>query len=128
MIKAVDVEEVVLGSILCDSTVNIIVSSEAFTGIRKDVFNIIEELKKENTPIDLITVGERVQNKTYLINLVNKISTTANIEYHQRILIQYQVQRQIEKDCEYMLINNGDIFDSIDRLKNNISYIESLIR
>jgi len=128
LIKAVDVEEVVLGSILVDSTVKILVTKEAFTGIRKDLFEVIEELKKEETPIDLITVGTRVQNKSYLINLVNKISTTANIEHHQRILIQYQIERQIEKDCNNMLISKEDIFDKIDILKNNIVYLESLIR
>lgn len=128
MIKAVDVEEVVLGSILVDSTVKILVTKEAFTGIRKDLFEVIEELKKEETPIDLITVGTRVQNKSYLINLVNKISTTANIEHHQRILIQYQIERQIEKDCNNMLISKEDIFDKISILKNNVIYLESLIR
>ncbi len=46
MIKAVDVEEVVLGSILWDSTVKIIVTPEAFTRINKDIFDSIDRLKQ----------------------------------------------------------------------------------
>ena len=81
----------------------------------KIIFETIQSLFKDSEPIDLLTVSSRLRkNKLldkvggdfYLIQLTKKITTSAHIEFHARIIQQKYIQRSLIK------ISNEIIFDS----------------
>lgn len=69
-------------------------------------FESIIELFQKSEPIDLLTVSaqlrknqklELVGGDFYLIQLTQKVSTSAHIEYHARIIQQKFIQRSLIK-------------------------------
>lgn len=108
--QAVDVEKAVLGAIMIDSVglqdcLEIINTSEVFyKEAHQFIFDAVVSLNAVGTAVDLITVVhqlkavgklEAVGGEFYLIQLTQQISSSAHIEYHSRILLQYYIKRQI---------------------------------
>ena len=68
------------------------------------IFESIQRLFRESEPIDLLTVSadlkknknfEIIGGDFYLINLSQKVSSSAHIEYHSRIIQQKFIQRKL---------------------------------
>jgi replicative DNA helicase len=128
--QAVDLEEAVLGSLMIDRNalddiMTIIKTPDVFyKEAHKHIFEAIQSLYQKNLPIDLLTVSqklretlklENVGGEFYLIQLTQKISSSAHAEYHCRILLQQHVKRQLIKVSSEMIANayddDSDIFD-----------------
>ena len=70
-----------------------------------DIYLAMQALKKQNIPIDFITVSNELKSQrtykeigaSYIANLTNNVFTSANIEHHSRILLQRYVGRELEK-------------------------------
>jgi replicative DNA helicase len=154
-----DLEEAVLGAMMIDSNsidecLIIIKSSDIFyKESNKVIFEAINELYAENEAIDLITVSSKLRAKNKidvaggdfrLIQLTQKISSGAHIEYHSRLLQQFYIKRQLIRDASIMLTtaydNDKDSLEllnewgaSLDALneqissgRKNITYAEGL--
>jgi len=107
--QAVDFEESVLGALMLekDAYMNVsdILKSEHF--YKEDhskIFEAIQQLAQDHKPIDINTVAMQLRiNKdldsiggiAYLVNLTNRIASTAHIEYHARIIAQKYTQREL---------------------------------
>ena len=83
----------------------------------KYIFESIHSLFQNSEPIDLLTVSSDLKKKGklntvggdyYLINLTQKVSSSAHIEFHARIILQKFIQRSLIK------ISNEIITDSYD--------------
>ena len=111
--QAIEFEESVLGAIMIDKNamaeVGDVLSPDVFyKESHKQIYKSLEELFEQGEPIDILTVKDRLtQNKKlkscggvhYLGELTQKVISSANIEYHSRIIVQKHIQRELITTC-----------------------------
>lgn len=130
--QALDLEEVVLGAMMIDKKgvdeVIDILSPEAFyKEAHQHIFQAIFELFENSEPIDLLTVSTQLKKNEkldliggdfYLISLTQKVSSSAHIEFHARIILQKFIQRSLIKISSEIIENaydeTQDVFDLLD--------------
>ena len=112
----IEAESFLLASILIDSdsydkilSLQFKLSSEDFYDQRhKYIFLSIEELKKRNIPIDIVTITEELKNSNliekvggaeYISTLLDKIPTSANVEYYSEIVKTKAMLRKLIHVC-----------------------------
>ncbi len=135
---ATDLEEVILGALMLEqnalNTVIDILQPESFyKEANRYIFEAIQALFARSMPIDMLTVIEelRKQGKLELVGgayyitfLTNRVVSSANIEYHARIVAQKYIQRKlIEISTE--IINESfeestDVFDLLDSAEDKL--------
>ena len=107
--QAVEIEQVVLGALLIDGEAFGVVSEmlhpETFYDPRhKHIFTAIQTLNMTERPADILTVREELLKMgkledaggpMYLVELLSKVSSSASVEYHSRILAQKYMARQL---------------------------------
>lgn len=107
--QALDIERVVLGAILIDkdafSMVSEILHPETFYEPRNQkVYSAIRTLSMNDSPVDMLTVTEQLKSEgtieevggaAYIVELSSRVASSANIEYHARILAQKYLARQL---------------------------------
>lgn len=140
--QALDLEEAVLGSLMIDRNalddiMTIIKTPEVFyKDAHKHIFEAIQSLYEKNLPIDLLTVSQKLKENLkldaaggdyYLIQLTQKISSSAHAEYHCRILLQQHVKRQMIKiSCELIADAYNDDSDIFDLLAKGSLFMDGL--
>lgn len=130
--QAVDLEEVVLGAMMIDKKgvdeVIDILSSEAFyKEAHKHIFEAIFKLFENSEPVDLLTVSSQLKKDAkldlvggdfYLISLTQRVSSSAHIEFHARIILQKYIQRSLIKISNEIIEEaydeTKDVFDLLD--------------
>lgn len=107
--QATDIEDVVLGAMLIDRTAtdNIlaILKPETFyKDSHQKIYCAIKDLASREFAVDLYTVCEELRangnlesigGPLYLTQLTSKISSSAHVEYHARIIQQKYIQREL---------------------------------
>jgi len=139
--QAVDLEEVILGAMMIDrkgvdEVIDILFPYIFFIEAHQIIFEAIHNLYKKTIAIDLLTVSEELKrmNKLhivggdyYLISLTQKVSSSAHIEFHARIVIQKYVLRELIKQSmitsEEAYHNDPDIFNMMDNIEKDIARI-----
>ena len=133
--QAVDVEAAVLGAMMVnpesvDSAIEILNEKSFYDIKHRNIFEAMYELYSERTPIDMLTVVERMKQKgtlaeiggsAMLAALTQAVGTGANVEYYIRILQQKAIQRNLI-DASYGILKNA--FDEtmpVDDLVNMAS-------
>ncbi len=128
--QATDIEEAVLGAMMvnADSVDQVMdmLKPESFYDTRnRSIFLAMTDLFKERSPIDMLTVVEKMnQNGTLaevggpakLAALTQKVGTGANVEYYVRILQQKTIQRGLIEASYGILKNAFDPSVSVDDL------------
>nr|WP_321236672.1 replicative DNA helicase [uncultured Psychroserpens sp.] len=130
--QAIDLEEVVLGAMMIDKKgvdeVIDILSAEAFyKDTHKHIFEAIFKLFENSEPIDLLTVSSQLKKDAkldlvggdfYLISLTQRVSSSAHIEFHARIILQKYIQRSLIKISNEIIEEaydeTKDVFDLLD--------------
>jgi len=130
--QAIDLEEVVLGAMMIDKKgvdeVIDILSPEAFyKDAHKYIFEAIFKLFENSEPIDLLTVSTQLKKDEkldlvggdfYLISLTQRVSSSAHIEFHARIILQKYIQRSLIKISNEIIEEaydeTKDVFDLLD--------------
>lgn len=136
--QARDLEEAVLGAIMLeteafDKIVDIIRPESFYSEAHIRIFRAMKMLYEENEPIDILTVNEKLKvtgdldmvgGSYYIAKLTNKVSSSANIEFHARIIAQKYLQREL------ITVSNGvlkdayddtiDVFDLLDRAEGDL--------
>ena len=136
--QALDFEEAVLGAILIDKNamaeVGDMLSPEVFyKESHKEIFKATETLFQNAEPIDVMTVKNQLQqNKKlklcggvhYLAELTNKVISSANIEYHCRIIVQKHIQRELISTCSEIIQTSyeesTDAIELLDQVESKI--------
>lgn len=107
--QAVDVEEAVLGALMLDKDALPIVIETLQPGsyykeTHQLIYAAILRLFEKSHPIDLITVTEELKKAgdletvggpNYLVGLTHRVASSANIEFHARIVAQKHIQREL---------------------------------
>lgn len=141
--QAIEMEEAVLGAMLIDKKgaeeclLILKDSNMFFRDAHKFIFEAIQDLYKNAEPIDILTVSSRLKSMGkldlaggdyYLISLTQKISSSAHIEFHSRILMQKYVQRAMIRDCSELISKAydecTDVFDLIDEANIKITNLQ----
>jgi len=130
--QAIDLEEVVLGAMMIDKKgvdeVIDILSAEAFyKDAHKHIFEAIFKLFENSEPVDLLTVSSQLKKDAkldlvggdfYLISLTQRVSSSAHIEFHARIILQKYIQRSLIKISNEIIEEaydeTKDVFDLLD--------------
>lgn len=145
--QAIDIENAIIGGMLIDrksvDTVMEILHSEVFyKDANKIIFNAIKTLYLNSQGIDLLTVSAQLKKDGKLgeaggdfalIQLTQKVASTAHIEYHSRILLQKYIQREcitlsskmIEKSFDET-VDSLELLDEFNSGLNSISDSASL--
>ena len=136
--QAIDLEEAVIGAMLIDEKgVNEIIeilSPEVFyKKSHQLIYESIERLFRESEPIDLLTVSADLKkNKNfesaggdfYLINLSQKVSSSAHIEFHSRIILQKYIQRKLitisNEIIQKSYSETTDVMDLLDEAESKL--------
>jgi replicative DNA helicase len=145
--QAVDLEQAVLGALMLEknaltSVIDILKANSFYDDRHIEIYGAIVELFNNSEPIDIITVTNKLRKKGmlemvggpfYISELTNKVNSSANIEYHARIIIEHAIKRdlisvasEIEKDAYE---DTTDVFQLLDKMESALFEIsESNIR
>jgi hypothetical protein len=123
-----DLEQVILGAILVDNNARDKVNFLSPEHFYFDNHKLIFELCQSVEVVDIITVAEKLKYRcggpAYLAELTNRVASSANLEYHARILIQKHVQRELIKTSVEMIntimADTEDVFETVRGLMQNI--------
>ncbi|MEE2772411.1 MAG: DnaB-like helicase N-terminal domain-containing protein, partial [Bacteroidota bacterium] len=109
--QAIDLEEVVLGAMMIDKKgvdeiIDILHADAFYKNAHKLIYGAVKKLFDNSEAIDLLTVSnqlkkdgnfDKVGGDYYLIQLTQKVSSSAHIEFHARIILQKYIQRSLIK-------------------------------
>jgi replicative DNA helicase len=136
--QALDLEEAVLGAMLIDKKgvdeVIDLLQPDAFYKIaHQNIFEAIYQLFQDSQPIDLLTVSselrkngklESVGGEFYLVQLSQRIASSAHIEFHARIILQKYIQRSLIKISNEIIESaykeSTDVFDLLDEAESKL--------
>ena len=136
--QAIELEEAILGALLIDrdalSKVIDILSSESFyvDGHQK-IFEAITQLFGDSDPIDILTVSQRLKKEgelnniggeAKLIGLSTRVSSSAHIEFHSRIVVQKHIQRELIRISHSMIEQaydeTNDVLELLDTAEQSL--------
>ncbi|MDO9260444.1 MAG: DnaB-like helicase N-terminal domain-containing protein, partial [Flavobacteriaceae bacterium] len=136
--QAVDLEEAVLGAMMIDKkgvveVIDLLHPEAFYKEAHQDIFSAIITLFHEAKPTDLLTVSnqlrtdgklDKVGGDYFLVSLTQKVSSSAHIEYHARIILQKFIQRRlisISSDLiEEAYDETVDVFDLLDDAESKL--------
>lgn len=138
--QSVELEEAVLGGILMDNdnlgeVITLLPSNAFYDHKHKLVFEAITELFKQNNPVDILTVTQRLKQMgkldevggAYFVStLTSRVASSANSVYHSRIIMQNYLKRELIRinalNTQMAYDFNEDVFDIYEK---NIQMLES---
>jgi len=136
--QATDLEEAVLGAMMIDKkgvddVIDILHSEVFYKESHQLIYDAIYTLFQNTEPIDLRTVSNQLRQSGnldvvggdfYLINLTQKVSSSAHIEFHARIILQKYIQRKLisisSEIIEEAYDETIDVFDLLDDAESKL--------
>ncbi|MDM7926919.1 MAG: replicative DNA helicase [bacterium] len=136
--QSLEAERAVLGSVMLDNesigkAIEMIDPSHFYRTSHQKIFAAALNLYERNEPVDLITLSEELKRQKildeiggsyYLTELAESIPSSANVEYHARIVLEKAVLRNmiaegiaIARDCYEA---GRDPFEILDRAEQRI--------
>ena len=136
--QAINLEEAVIGAMLIDEkgvdeVIEILIPEVFYKKSHQLIFESIERLFKNSEPIDLLTVSadlkksktlKNVGGEFYLIELSQKVSSSAHIEHHARIIQQKFIQRKLIQISNEVIQRaydeSTDVLDLLDQAESKL--------
>lgn len=136
--QARELEEAVLGAIMLDKdalpTVLEILNAESFyVDAHQEIYKAMLSLFEHSKPIDLLTVTEELKRMGklegiggpyQLVELTKRVASSANIEYHARIIAQKHIQRELIRVSNTTIRDayedSTDVFDLLDAAETGL--------
>jgi replicative DNA helicase len=136
--QAPDLEEAILSAILIEkeamTKVLDIISPESFyKPAHQEIYRSMRRLFEKSQPIDLLMVMEDLRKHealevvggaAYLAQLTGKVTSSANIEYHARIVTEKFIQRELIRTSTEVIREayeeSTDVLDLLDKAGSNI--------
>ncbi len=136
--QAIELEEAVLGAMMIDKkgvddVIDLIHADVFYKPAHQHIYNAIFKLFENSEPIDLLTVSNQLRKDEkfdavggdfYLINLSQKVSSSAHIEFHARIILQKFIQRSLISISSEIITNSYDetidVFDLLDEAETKL--------
>ena len=136
--QALDLEEAVLGAMLIDKkgvdeVIDILQPDAFYKTSHQYIFEAIQVLFKNSEPIDLLTVSSQLRKMEkleasggdyYLVQLTQKVASSAHIEFHARIILQKYIQRSLIRISNEIIESSYketiDVFDLLDEAESKL--------
>lgn len=136
--QALDLEEAVLGALMLEkdalsAVIDILKPDVFYKDSHQKIFEAIQILFQRSSPVDILTVTaqlrlqgdlEMIGGAYYITELTNRVASSANIEYHARIISQKFIQRELIRISTEIISNayedTTDIFDLLDHAEKNL--------
>jgi replicative DNA helicase len=142
--QAVEVEQAVLGALMIErgalAKISDLLTPDMFyQNAHKLIYNAISELEALSHPIDMLTVLDRLKKNGkheliggayYLAELSSKVASSANIQFHARIIAEKYIQREIIYLCNAGATDSfestTDTFNLLAELQNKIESLSNI--
>lgn len=136
--QSIELEEVILGAMMIDKkgvdeVIDILHPEVFYKEAHKNIYEAIISLFESGNPIDILTVSTELKKtkklqasggEYYLIQLTQKVSSSAHIEYHSRIVLQKYIQRCLIKISSEIIEESydesTDVFDLLDSAESKL--------
>lgn len=136
--QARELEEAVLGAIMLESeaidvVLEILKPETFYLDAHQKIFTAMRRLYEDDQPIDILTVVDRLKlsgelqyvgGSFYVASLTNKVASSANLEYHARLLAQKYLKRSMITVSNELIRDafddTVDVFDLLDKAESNI--------
>jgi replicative DNA helicase len=145
--QAVELEEAVLGALMLErdaltSVIDMLKPEVFYKEAHQKIYRAILDLFEKSEPVDILTVTnqlkkngdlEMVGGPYYITQLTSRIASSANIEYHTRIVSQKYLQRELIRISSGIIQDafedTTDVFELLDNAEKNLfSVSETNIR
>jgi replicative DNA helicase len=136
--QAIDLEEAVLGAMMLEKNavndaIDILSPESFYKDSHQRIFEVIHELFQESQPIDILTVTAKLRQKGeldivggpfYISQLTNRVASSANVEYHARIISQKHIMRELirlsNETIKDAYDETSDVFDLLDKTESQL--------
>ncbi len=136
--QAPQLEEAVLSAIMLErealtKVVDILQPESFYSDAHQQIYRAMQHLFERSQPVDLLTVAEELRKMdalqlaggpAYLADLSNKVSQSANIEYHARIVAQKFIQRELIRVSNEIIKSayedSTDVLDLLDEAEKGL--------
>ena len=136
--QAVDLEEAVLGAMMLEqsavnSAIDILKAESFYKEAHSKIFESIVKLFSKGEPIDILTTTQELKKNGdleliggpfYISQLTNRVASTANVEFHARIIAQKYIQRELIRISNEIIKDayeeTTDVFDLMDKAESSL--------
>jgi replicative DNA helicase len=136
--QAIDFEEAVLGAMLIDNSainqvIDILKPESFYKTEHQLIYASVKELFGASQPVDILTVANEMRQKGELdliggeyrlIELSQKVSSSAHSEFHARIIVQKHIQREMIRVAGNIMTKafdeTTDVFELLDEAEQNL--------
>lgn len=136
--QAIEIEEAVLGALMIEASalnavVEILKPNVFYKDAHRYIMEAISDLFIRGEPVDLLTVTNELKARGtleaaggpfYITQLTSRIASSANIEFHSRIIIEKFIQRElirISTDTVRDAFEDvTDVFELLDKAEQNL--------
>ena len=136
--QAVDLEEAVLGAMMLEkdavaAVIDILKPEVFYKESHQKIFEAIRDLFAKSEPVDILTVTNELKSKGmlemvggpyYITMLTSRIASTANVEFHARIVLQKHIQRELIRISSEIIKDafeeTTDVFDLLDKAEQGL--------
>lgn len=140
--QAIDLEEIIIGSILIDKEVFVEIAEKLrpemfYKEANKIIYEHCEKLSMNSEPIDISSVMtslktanklEAVGGITYLIDCSDRVISTANLDFQTQVVIEKSIKREVIKQAaDTMTKCYNDVDDVFEIIASNDLKIDEII-
>ena len=136
--QAVDLEEAVLGALMIDKNavnevIDILKPESFYKDSHQHIFAAVQRLFQNSEPIDILTVTSELRKvgeldlvggAYYISYLTNRVASSANIQFHARIISQKHILRELIRISGETIRDafeeTTDVFDLLDRSEREL--------
>ncbi len=136
--QAVDIEQVVLGSMMLEKnavtdTIDILSPTSFYDPKHQYIYSAIRDLFASSNPIDILTVTNKLKQKgeleaaggaAYISMLTSRVASSAHIEYHARVISEKHIKRELIRMSSEVIRDAYDdtkeVFDVLDHAESEL--------
>tara|TARA_R110002050_G_scaffold280931_4_gene428135 strand:+ start:1295 stop:2863 length:1569 start_codon:yes stop_codon:yes gene_type:complete len=136
--QAVDLEKVVLGALMLEKnavtdTIDILKKESFYDPKHQYIFSTIQDLFASTQPIDILTVTNLLKKNgeltaaggaAYVSQLTSRVASTANVEYHARIISEKHIKRELIRMSNEVMKDayddTNDVFDVLNKAEGDL--------
>lgn len=139
--QSIELEEAVLGALMLEkdaltAVIDILNPESFYKDTHKKIYEAIRRLFQRSEPIDILTVANELKKSGdleiiggafYITQLTNRVASSANIEYHARIILQKHIQRELirisSETIKDAFEDTTDVLNLLDKVEKNLFQI-----
>ena len=136
--QAVDLEEAVIGAMMLEkdklaAVIELLKPEVFYKSEHQLIFGAITRLFSQVKPVDILTVTDELRQSGelelvggpyYIAMLTNRVASSANIEFHSRIILQKHIQRELIRISSAIIKDafedTTDVFELLDRAEGSL--------